>query len=75
MFGKLKSSHAQNTQGIGLGLKICKKIAGVFGGDIYCESEGLNKGSKFSFSFQVSDQQFQPDENSDIDTEIAIPQT
>lgn len=70
MFGKLKNSKEQNQQGIGLGLNVCKRIVGVFKGDMYCNSE-KDKGSKFSFSFHVNSYQFMQDDDSD-DTDINI---
>ena len=39
-----------NTNGVGLGLYICKQIAKQFGGSICVHSE-LNNGSSFFFSF------------------------
>ena len=45
-----------NTQGIGLGLHICKIIINEFGGDIHVESE-LGKGSNFIFLIDLEENQ------------------
>ena len=43
----------QNAQGTGLGLYLSKAIVELMGGKIWVESEGLNKGSKFSFTLKT----------------------
>lgn len=43
----------QNTQGTGLGLYLSKAIIELMGGKIWVESEGLQKGSKFSFALRA----------------------
>ena len=45
-----------NTQGIGLGLHICKIIINEFGGDIHVESE-LGKGTNFIFVIDLEENQ------------------
>lgn len=50
LFGKLKSTSQMNTNGIGLGLCICKSICEVFGGMISVKSK-LNMGSIFTLYF------------------------
>ena len=52
-FGKLKRTAAINSAGIGLGLMIVKQIVETGGGQIKVKSDGLEKGSKFSFSMQM----------------------
>jgi signal transduction histidine kinase len=52
MFGCLKSTKQMNTQGIGLGLFICKKIVQEFEGVIFVRSE-LGIGSRFTFSMKL----------------------
>jgi signal transduction histidine kinase len=54
LFGFLESSSRKNTQGIGLGLYICKKIVEQFEGTIEVKSE-YNQGSEFSFTFMLSE--------------------
>ena len=41
------------SEGSGLGLYISKKIIELHGGDIWVESKGREKGSKFSFSIPI----------------------
>jgi signal transduction histidine kinase len=50
MFGCLQSTQQMNTQGIGLGLFICKQIVEQFEGDIFVKSQ-VGKGTRFTFSF------------------------
>jgi signal transduction histidine kinase len=52
MFGMLKNTRSMNTNGIGLGLFICKKIVEQFEGEILCQSE-FGKGTEFMFSFKL----------------------
>lgn len=53
IFGYLDQTKNVNTTGVGLGLYITKKIVEQFGGTVGVESE-FGKGSKFSFSFELS---------------------
>jgi signal transduction histidine kinase len=48
LFGLLDQTKELNTNGIGLGLHICKKIIEQFGGGITCKSE-WGKGTSFIF--------------------------
>lgn len=41
-----------NTEGVGLGLYVCRKIIDAHNGKIYAESEGLGKGSRFIVELQ-----------------------
>ena len=52
-FGKLKRTAKSNSAGIGLGLMIVKQIVESGGGQIKVKSDGLGKGSKFSFTMQM----------------------
>ena len=42
-----------NSAGIGLGLTIVKQIVETGGGQIKVKSDGLGKGSKFSFTMHM----------------------
>ena len=44
----------QNAQGTGLGLYLSKSMVELMGGKIWAESEGLGKGSKFSFTLKTA---------------------
>jgi K+-sensing histidine kinase KdpD len=54
LFGKLKSTDQMNTNGIGLGLCICKSICEVFNGMISVKSK-RNMGSIFTIFFQLEE--------------------
>ena len=48
-FGKLQRTAEINSEGIGLGLTMVKQIVETAGGIVGVESEGIDKGSLFSF--------------------------
>lgn len=50
LFAREDDSQTRSNEGLGLGLTICKKLAGVLNGRIDVKSS-LNRGSTFSFSF------------------------
>ena len=52
MFGFLKSTQQMNTQGIGLGLFICKQIVEEFDGKIHVKSVP-QMGSTFTFFMMI----------------------
>ena len=52
-FGKLLRTASMNNEGIGMGLMICQNLVKANQGAITVFSEGVNKGSTFSFSFSA----------------------
>ena len=52
-FSKLKKTEDLNSDGLGLGLTIVKQIVELAGGAISAHSEGLGKGSTFSFTMRL----------------------
>ncbi|NHI93446.1 MAG: PAS domain S-box protein [Candidatus Lokiarchaeota archaeon] len=53
-YGKLKTTEKMNVDGLGIGLAICKNIIDTYGGVIWAESEGLNKGATFNFTLELT---------------------
>jgi PAS domain S-box-containing protein len=53
-FEQLDPSFARKYGGTGLGLAISKSIIELHSGRIYAESEGLNKGSRFTFVIPIN---------------------
>lgn len=57
LFSKLYrggKARTADTEGMGIGLYICKQIVTKLDGKIWAESEGENKGSTFSFSLPTA---------------------
>lgn len=54
MFGKLSNTKQMNTNGVGLGLFICKQIVEQFEGTIFVSSE-FGRGTSFYFSFELEE--------------------
>jgi signal transduction histidine kinase/DNA-binding response OmpR family regulator len=48
-FEQVDPSYAREHQGTGLGLALTRRLVGMHGGRIWLESEGLGKGSTFTF--------------------------
>lgn len=56
MFGKLDSTLAINTNGIGIGLTICKKIVETFNGHLTIEDpDTRNPGTTFTFTIKTNE--------------------
>ena len=53
-FERGAKATSQHTEGMGLGLFLANKIIEAHKGKIWAESEGENKGSKFSFSLPIA---------------------
>jgi signal transduction histidine kinase len=60
----------QNVQGTGLGLYVSKAIVELHGGKIWVHSEGIGKGTTFTFSLPVFEGQQIVTGNSDLGKEI-----
>ena len=48
-----QGSHAEKSQGLGLGLAIAHNIIELHGGEIWAESNGLDQGAKISFKLPL----------------------
>lgn len=51
LYGKLKRTAKINSDGLGMGLMICKKVIELNKGQITLDSEGEGKGTTAAFSF------------------------
>ena len=49
----VRRSESLNRDGLGMGLSICKTIVSQFKGYITVESDGLSRGSVFSFAMHM----------------------
>ena len=54
MFGKLYRTAEMNHEGIGLGLTVSKALVEANGGSIQIASDGIDKGSVFAFTMQMT---------------------
>ena len=55
-----------NSDGLGLGLRICRQLVEQNGGTIQADSDGINKGSSFTFSMKMEDY------SSEVENDIAF---
>ncbi len=56
LFTRLKNRTEIDVTGLGLGLASCRKIVDAYGGTIWAESSGLNKGTTFYFQIPLTSQ-------------------
>ena len=61
-----------NSEGIGMGLMICKSLVNINGGEINVYSEGENKGAVFSFTMRMDQVDMQCSEESKM-SNLAAP--
>jgi signal transduction histidine kinase len=52
-YHRLENSQAGKIEGTGLGLFLTKRLVDLHGGRIWCESEGVGKGSTFAFTLPI----------------------
>ena len=43
-----------NSEGIGMGLMICQKLVGLNHGEILVQSDGVDRGARFTFTMKMS---------------------
>ena len=61
-FGKLLRTASMNSEGIGLGLMISKKLVEANEGELKVASRGADKGAQFMFAMKMK-KQVQPFQN------------
>lgn len=54
VFFQVQSHATDKTPGTGLGLSLCKRFVEMHGGKIWFESEGKNKGTRFTFTLPLN---------------------
>jgi len=57
-FYQVSSGLKDKTAGTGLGLPLTRRLVEMHGGEIWCESEGEGKGSRFAFTISLTGKNF-----------------
>ena len=77
-FGKLRRTSEMNSEGIGMGLMICKNLVELNKGTIELHSDGEDQGSCFTFGLHMlltnkNDENYKVEETFDQQFELAPP--
>jgi signal transduction histidine kinase len=67
-FSRGTGTSLVHTEGTGLGLYVAREMIGAHQGKIWAESEGENKGTKFSFKLPLASKQIS--DNKQINTKL-----
>ena len=68
VFDKLRRTAEVNSEGIGMGLLICRNLVEMNHGKIMVESDGEDQGSRFSFTMRMLTPSLSPSETEMCDS-------